>query len=66
MKEKENQKQYGKYFDYIIRDLVMFTNPFIKINLSVGIYFKFYFSELYEWCLRENWADANLIAKWKK
>lgn len=22
--------------------------------------------ELYEWCLRENLADKNLIAKWKK
>lgn len=22
--------------------------------------------ELYEYCLREKWADANLIAKWKK
>ena len=22
--------------------------------------------ELYEYCLREKWADENLIAKWKK
>merc|ERR1712146_41454 len=22
--------------------------------------------ELYEFCLKEKWADANLIAKWKK
>lgn len=22
--------------------------------------------ELYDWCLREGWADAALIAKWKK
>jgi len=22
--------------------------------------------ELYEWCLREKWADEVLIAKWKK
>lgn len=22
--------------------------------------------ELYEYCLREKWADANLVAKWKK
>jgi bud site selection protein 31 len=22
--------------------------------------------ELYEYCLKEKWGDANLIAKWKK
>ena len=26
----------------------------------------FLFSELYEYCLKENIADKNLIAKWKK
>ena len=25
-----------------------------------------FFSELYEYCLKENIADKNLIAKWKK
>ena len=27
---------------------------------------EFYFSELYEYCLKEKIADQNLIAKWKK
>eukprot|EP00347_Sterkiella_histriomuscorum_P013681 403363776 len=47
--------------------------PIYKLHHQMSRYiFDLYYKkkeisrELYEWCLRERWADAALIAKWKK
>ena len=42
-------------FDYEFKDKSN-SNPLIFLH----------FSELYDYCLKERYADANLIAKWKK
>ena len=47
------QKKFNNYF-FLIKNL----------NLNLKVIYNF--SELYEFCLNENIADKNLIAKWKK
>ncbi len=40
---------------------------FIKKDiLIINLYCNIPYLELYEYCCREKYADANLIAKWKK
>lgn len=74
-------KPCGQYSGFIIKNRVTFMTSIIEgrpsvkvlhpIFLSyfwgiVSVTFLFCFAELYEFCLKENIADANLIAKWKK
>jgi len=66
MREAENADQAGKRKDEILW-------PIFRLHhqRSRYIYEMFYLKkkitrEVYEFCLREKYADANLIAKWKK
>merc|ERR1719394_1931956 len=54
--ENEKTKHFGRFFESIINVVDIFMKCKRK-EISRA---------LYDFCLREKYADANLIAKWKK
>ena len=81
MKENERLKLCGPFLRFIIKDHATFTICFTNAKLFPGVvdlssssfdiilltlFFLLWSSELYNYCLKENIADQNLIAKWKK
>lgn len=55
LQEEGHQSRYGAG----VQSFLLFVSLRV-VNLWVS------FAELYEYCIREGYADKNLIAKWKK
>jgi bud site selection protein 31 len=66
MRDSENEPIEGKRKPETVWPIFRINHQMSKYVFDLFYKKKDISRELYEYCLREKWADQNLIAKWKK